>query len=485
MIQTPPPAYHARGAGSPALLVLCAAAGLAALAALHASIYGLLRVSSLGTASTGDWVGYLPLGVTALALVYWRLAPRQSWLVLLLAGGATAIPVPLLVIAPEMFAPWMRDPYLILYGSCRPLLLVGCLAVATWVWRSGRRDAGAVLIGAVVAVPVLSGFLSGVLFGGEAGQVPAVVELVLAIVSLVVTIVAGARGAVARTDEPDPRPSWAATIGGAVAAIAPLVFIAWQPPPLGSAAPSADATVTMSPYDEFSQHMLVVGLIVLAAGVIGGIVAGPRVLTAGLAVGSLMGAISALIGPATADVYDLPAALPVTVVLLSLAAGIAVGLLRARLVVGLAGLGLLVVGLLVLYLVFTADDPIFDNDATNVITPILLVVGVIGGLAALTANGAVLAPLGEAPAAVAGVAGAITAGLSGVLTYFNFNSPTGTPDALGSYIPVMALIAIGAGLTVVAYLRWHRATPPAAPRQPAEAVPDGEIGTEPPADGVS
>lgn len=469
MIETPPPAYHARGAGAaPALLVLCAATGLAALAALHLSVFGVLQ-ARLHVPEQDGWTGYVPLAVAALALVYWRLAPRQAWFVLLLAGALAAIPVPLLVIAPDLFTEWMAEPYLVLFGACRPLLLVGTLALATWVWRTGRRDAGAVLIGAAVAVPVLAGLVGAILFTNVDRIVLAVIGLVLAGVCLVVTIVAGASGGPARTDEAEPRPTWAATIGGAVGAVAPLLFQAWP----ASMNPSADS------YAAFGEHMLVVGLIVLAAGVIGGIAAGPRVLTVGLAIGSLLGAVAALVGSAAAGVLDLPTALPVTVVVLSLAAGIAVGVLRARLVVGLGGLGLLVIGLLVLYLVFLADDPIFDNDVMNVLTPILLVVGIVSIIAVLAANGAVLAPFGEAPAAVAGVGAAVAAGLSGVITYFAYNPLADTAEIFAGYPPVIVLIVFAAALTIVAHQRWYRPAPPVG-EQPAQTVPVGETGPEPP-----
>jgi len=477
MVQTlPPPAHHARGGGSSGLLVLCAAAGLAVLAAVQMSVFGLFRVANLAPGG-GDWVGYVSLAVAALGLLYWRLAPRQSWFVLLLLGGLAAIPAPLLQLAPDLFADWMRDPYLLLWGSCQPLLMVGTLALSTWVWRTGRRDAGAVLIGAVVAVPALAGFLGGVLVGDHGDTVLTVIGLVVAFVSLVLTIVARASGLPVNTDEPAPRPSWAVTIGGAVASVAPMMYFVWQ-------APSMNMSVDGDPYADFARHMLIVGLIMLAVGVIGGIAAGPRVLTTGVAVGSLLAAITGLTGSAVADLHDLPVALPVTVVVLSLAAGIAVGVLRARLIVGLAGLGLLVVGLLVLYLVFLADDPIFDNDVTNVLTPILLVIAIVAIMAVLAVHGAALAPLGEAPAAIAGVAGAVTAGLSGILTYVSFNPPEGSSEALAGYPPAMVLIVLAAGLTIVVHRRWYRAALPTG-EQPTETVPVGETGTERPTDEVS
>lgn len=473
MIQTPPPAYHARRAGSPVLLVLCAAGGLAVLAAVHLAVLGLRDV--VGTSGTGsEWMIYVPYALTGLALVYWRLAQRQAWFVLLLVGAVAAFATMLLMVAPDLFAEWMRDPYVLLYTSCRPLVLVGTLALGTLLWRSHRPNAGAVVIGAALVVPMLASSLGIILGAGGQPVILAVIGLVCAAASIGLVIVTRVNGRAVRTDEPAPRPSWAVTIGGAVAALAPVLFLVWEMPDSGES----------DFYTAYGQHMLIVGLIVLAVGVIAGIAAGPRVLTTGAAAGLLLGAVSGLAGLAMAEVSDLPVALILTVSVLSLAAGIAVGVLRARLVVGLAGLGVLVVWLLVLYLVFLADEPIFDSDVMNVLTPILLVITIIATMAVFATQGALLAPLGESPAGFAGVAMAVSAGSNGVVQYFGYHPPEDKPMVIGIYPPALVLIALAAGLTIVAHQRWHRAEPPNQ-QGPAEAVPAGMLGPDQPTDEVS
>ncbi|MPZ82294.1 MAG: hypothetical protein GEV28_18600 [Actinophytocola sp.] len=108
-------------------------------------------------------------------------------------GALCTVPNLVLMLAPESFAPWMRDPYLMVDSASRPLLLVGVLGVATAVWRVGNRGAGAVLLGATLVVPALTSFVVATLVFGVGAFVP-VIGLVLATATVAVTIAAAATG---------------------------------------------------------------------------------------------------------------------------------------------------------------------------------------------------------------------------------------------------------------------------------------------------
>lgn len=442
MIDTPQPV----GTRAPVPLVVCAALGLGALAAAQLGVLGQLRAAGL---ATNDVASYTPVVVLVLALLAWQLSPRLSWVVLVALGAVGTVPSLVLTLAPEMFAPWMRVPYLMIDSASRPLLLVGVLGVATLVWRTGNRPAGAALLGATLVVPTLTTFVLAALIFGVDIVVP-VIGLVLVLATVAATIAAAVThpGPV----EPEPGPGWRVTVAGAVAGVAPVVYRLWRGP--DPHRPGGDAA---DYYAEAGQHALVVGLVVLGIGLLAGAVAGPRVLVAGTAGGLLLGAVSSLAGPAAQDIHDLPAGVPAVVALAAVVAGVAMALMHARMVVGVAGLGVLIVGLLVLYLVFSADEPIFGAEVTNVLTPVLLVVTVIAAVSVFASLGTVLAPAGEVPATFAGVVAAVATGVIGITTYATFSVPDDVPAILGTYPPVIVVLAIAAGLTAVAHRQWERA----------------------------
>ncbi len=426
---------------SPVPLV-CALVGLAAIAAAQFNLLG--QIWFVGVVEHAAAV-YAAVAVLVVALLAWHLWPRRSWSVLLIAGSVCALPTPVLWLTKDAFADWMLTPYLVVSSSAVPLLLVGTLGAATATWRTGRRGAGAALLGATLAIRPLTSFsVAGLMMeGSELIPVTTLVTLVATIVSAVVAIVAGPAPI-----EPEPRPEWQVTIGGAVAGVAPaIVFHLWPAPE-----PNAGDTEAFS---VAGLHYLVVGLVVLAIGVLAGAAAGPRVFISGVAAGLLLGALSGLVWPAAADMYDMPTGMPALLALAALVAAVLLALWRARLVVGAAGLGVLIAGLLVLWSSLRADDPFLGPEVTDVLTPVLLVVAVIAATSTLASLGAGLASPGEAPAVFAGVTAAVAVGISAAINYFAFDSSDDVPEPTGIYLPVAVVLAVAIALTVLAHRLWQ------------------------------
>jgi hypothetical protein len=427
---------------SPVPLV-CAVVGLAALAAAQ---YNVLRqIAFVGIVDT-DVADYVAVAVLVVALLAWHLWPRRSWSVLLIAGSVCALPTPVLWLAKDAYADWMLTPYLVVSSSALPLLLVGTLGAATATWRAGRRGAGAALLGATLAVRPLTNFsVAGLMLEDEFLPVVTLVVLAGTIVGAVVAITTGPAPV-----EPEPRPDWQVTIGGALAGVTPsIVFNLW-PPPEADSAGDAEAYNTVA-----GQHFLVVGLVVTGIGLLAGAAAGSRVLVSGVAAGLMLGALVGLVWPAAAAMYDMPAGIPALLALGALVAAVFLALWRARLVVGTAGLGVLMASLLVLWSNGRADEEFLGAEVTDVLTPVLLVVAAIAATSTLASLGAGLATPGEAPAAFAGVTAAVTAGVSAVMNYFTFRSPDDVPEAAGTYLPVIAVLAVAVALTVLAHRLWQ------------------------------
>lgn len=439
------------GTRSATTLAAAAAAGIGALAAAQLSVLGQLRVTgvAMGGSYEVDLIVFSGLAALVLALVVWHLFPRRSWPVLVVAGAVCSVPnLVLLLLAPDALADWMRDPYLVLDSASRPLLLVGLLGAATTVWRAGARRAGAVLTGTTLVVaPLTSLVVARYVF--DLGAAIPVIGLVLVAVAAVVTVVG-----VVTTPPPaeqEPRLEWRVTAAGAVAGVAPVVYLVWPSPSRPGTGGGVDDYV-----EQLAEHNLVVGLVVLGIGLLAGAAAGARVFVAGTGAGVLLGAVSMLAGPAVSDLGDVPAAVPAVVALVALAAGITCAVPRYRLMVGVPGLAVLVVGIFVLYQVFSADDPIFDPAVTDVLTPVLLAVTIVAALSVLASLGMVVVSSGAAPAVFAGVTGAVAAGVAGVGSYFSFDPPEDVPQTLAAHPVVMAFLVVVILLSLYAYQRWQR-----------------------------
>jgi hypothetical protein len=447
---------------SPALLVSCAAVGLGVLALLHFNV--IVPLYLFGTADE-PYVPYVQAAALLLALLVWHVSPR-SWGVLVTLGALCAAPAHVLLLWPELFGEWVRVPYFVVDAAARPLLLVGLLGVATAVWRAGRHGAGAVLFGATLVVPAIASLVVPTFVVDLDNGVPVTM---LVLVGAVVALTVPAALTASRQVEPEVGPEWQVTVGGIVAGAAPTVFYVWRAPDPDSASGDADDL-----YAEFSQHFLVVGLVVLGIGLLGGIVAGLRVLVAGAAAGLLLGAVSVLAGEAAVSIGSLTGGLAAAVGVLVLAVGVGVALPRVRAVLGVAGLGVVIVGLVVTWLVF-AERTIADTDAVHALTTTLAAITIIAGVAVCASLGTVVASAGEAPAAFAGVAAAVTAGVSGIALYYRYGvGTTASPRFLESnYPPALVFLVLATVLTVVAHRLGRRTPPRPATPEPVFPAPVG------------
>lgn len=446
------------------LLVAAAIAGLGALVAAQFSVPAPIGTATgLMSGSAIDMLVFTPIVALALALPAWHLFPRRAWPVLVVAGSVCMLPT--LVAALSSALDTVSSLYLITGAAARPLLVVGVLGAATAVYRDGHRRAGAVLTGAALVVPPLATFVvTPFLFRSTFGL--AVTGLVLVVVGAVVAVLAALSAP--PPAEPDPRPEWRVTAAGVVAGLAPAIYRLWPGPD-----PSVRASrIELIPVEEWpdraeelatyareaADHSLIVGVIVLAIGAAVAIAAGVRVFVSGVAAGLLLGAMATLTGPAVLDLHDLPDFLPAVLGAVALAIAVVLALPRYRVLVGVSCLGSLIVGLLVLYLVFTADDPIWDADVTNVVTPVLLAVTVVGALSVFSSLGLVVLPSSAAPATYAGVVGAIAAGVTGIGSSYALDPPSDTPPTFAIYPPVMAFLVVAGALTLFAWNRWQADT---------------------------
>lgn len=433
------------GGRSPVLPVVCAAVGLGALAMAQFNTIGLGYAFGNLNNDTGV---YGSLAALVLALLVWHLWPR-SWVLLLGLGALCAAPTQLLLLTPESFAPSLATPCLVVTSVAKPWLLIGMLGAAIAVWRAERRGLGAALVGATLVVVPLASLMFYLISSGVAAFVP-VIGLVLVVATVALAIAVAVRG-----PHPTSRPGWRVTAGGAVAGLAPVTYNLWRGPVAepGSGLSGAD-------YNRlFEQHQLVVALVVLAAGLLMGLLAGARVLVAGSAGGFVLGSLATLVGVAVVGISDAPVVVPVATVVLAVVAGMAAALSRGRQVIGVVGFAVAIVLIVVLWVGYTREDPLIDTDFAKVLTQILLAVAVIAAVALLGSVGLVLAPHNEAPAALAGVAAAVASGVHGVITYFGSVSfvPEGTT---AGYAAVMVAIVCAAGLVILAHRLWARTSRP-------------------------
>lgn len=424
------------------LLAVCAALGIGTFATAH-----LFVLSQPFSVVDGEDVSeYTKFGVLVLALLVWRLFPRWSWPVLLGLGALCAVP-PNIYLLTHIAEPWMRIPYLVIDAASRPLLLVGLLATITVVWRAGHHVAATAMLGVPLVLPPLIAFVVFT-FSGEHGveyiDLVPVSGLALAIGTIVATIAA----VVTRVVAPAPRPGWPVTIGGAVAGAAPVLFPLWRGPAWEM---GADAATIDAYYAELGQHNLIVGLVVLGVSLAAGLVAGPRVLLTGTVAGLLVGAVATLLTPAIAIIRDLSAASASLLALAMLAVGVALTLARARVIIGVVGLGAAVVWLAVLWLVSRPVDEPFDPITMGLV----LVLVVVAAMPVLASLGTAVGP--AVPAAFAGVAAGVSAGALGIGSYLKLTGDDGHEAyRLASYLPAIVLLVVATGLTVLATRLWRR-----------------------------
>jgi hypothetical protein len=430
--------------------VVCAVLGLATYAVGQTT--GLNKSALIGFSSGGDLSAYTSVAALVLALLAWHASPRWAWPVLVALGGLCAVPAQFLLLSRDNFMFWMWTPLRMVDAAALPLLLVGLLGAAAAVWQAGRRGVGAVLLGTPLVVAVLTGFVVST-FRFESADFLPVAGLVLAVATTAAALVALVGAA------PVSRPEWRVTVGGVVASAASMVYQLWPAPGQPAEGEYAIDTAVVALDGYFAgvgQHLVAVGLVVVGVVLLGGLVAGPRVLVTGVAAGLLLAAPATLVGPLAMNIYGVSTGTASLLALVALAVGVAVALSRARMAVGLVGLGVAAVWLLVLWLVSRPTDFAADNLG---LVMVVLVAAVVPTLAAL---GTLLTPA-EIPAAFAGVAAGISVGVSGISMYWSFFTADDEARHVGTYLLVTGSLVVAAGLVVLAHRRWGRP----ADREPA------------------
>ena len=385
----------------PYLVLFAVAANVALLAVSSAG--GLGASPLLRANGPSDLLLVAPIVTTALALLLWHLAPRRSWAWLLLAGALCAVPYPATQAAPEqLLGKVPMDVLLAVALAGPPITIVGLLGGATLVWRSGWRAAAAGLIGTTLAIQVVEQMVTvAVQVGADSSpdgstawfETDFLPRLSLGLAALaVIAAVAGAAATSPRSDRPGPRVTAAAVLASA----APLVLLAW-----GSIRTAINAR-------DLGDDLLHIGLVLLAAGLVAGAVAGRAALLGALVAGPVLSTISVL----TASGQAVPGDLTTLTVVLTFGA-LLLGFLAARstlrLRFGVGGLLAFAAGLLVLY--FDDSDGVTISVA---IVPVLILAGGVGVIAAVGTVGAELADRAAAPAVLVGLTAPIALGTTAI-----------------------------------------------------------------------
>jgi hypothetical protein len=371
----------------------------------------------------------------------WHLFPRRSWPWLLLAGAASVAPLVVLRLVPDLYGGWMTEPLVVLTTSAPSLTLVGILGGATVVWQAGRHGAGAALIGTALVIQLI-----GPLVMASVPAIGSVLFLSTAFFQwlstvLVVVAMAGAIGAVvaSRTGRPavvGPS-SWRVTIAGALVAASPVVLLWWRPEATGSLEDRAAAA---------TDYLLYLGLGFLAGGLVAGAFAGTHALLASATAGLLLGSFGMLIVPSARVLQEITVITTIAA-LASMIIGYLVALSRWRERIAVTGLTLVVLGLLLLYVVFNRDDPPNDDSAvTRILTPTLMVIGIIAAVAAIAAAGSAPADRGDAPAVLAGLTNAFS--LATICLIANISITTAPEDRA----PIVGLLPPVIGGAFIAVL---------------------------------
>lgn len=426
-------------------LVVCAVLGLATFAVAQATV--LDKMMLVGFATGGDLSAYSSIVALVLALLAWHLSPRWSWPVLIGLGALCAVPSQIFLLSRDFLADWMRTPYLVIDAAARPLLLVGLVGAAVAVWQAGRRGAGAALLGAPLVMPVLTSLVMSTLVFERAEYLP-ITGLVLAPATIVAVLVAAAT----RSSASVSRPEWRVTVGGVVAGVASVVYQLWpQPdrPPEREYAIDEVADAFDGYYTALGQYLLTVGLVASGVVLLAGFVAGPRVLVTGVAAGLVLSAPATLVGPVAINIVGWSTGTAFVLALVALAVGVAVALSRARTVVGVVGLGVVVVWLLVLWVGPRPEEFRAENIG------VVLVVLVTAAVPIFASLGTLLAPA-EVPAAFAGIAAGIAGAFGGISGYLAFSPADDQAEQPGTYLLVIVPLVVAAGLIVLAHRRWGR-----------------------------
>lgn len=459
-------AEYPGGAPRRSALAWCVGANIGVLFVSGHSLLGFANLSRRGEIPAPDLTSLSAFAVAVVALVAWRASPRHAGPWLLLFGALAALPWAVIGVSSAPVEVGVVVQFLTLTAPA--LTTIGIFGVAGW-WRpGGKLGVGAALVGLTATAPLLGGVVL-ISAGGYAFFAGSSVIRVIALVCCVLAIV-GSAGVLflARTTQvpSPPRPSWRPTIAAALAVCSPLLVYLWLP----------DTTSTQpwdnSYADSIGDLTLRIGLTLLAAGLVLGAVAGPRLLLAALGTGLLLGPFGMLVEPSV-EVLTEMAGLAVFAALGSAAVGFGAALSRWRLQIGVAGLGILGIGLIVVYVLFNSDSPLDSYDGfTRALTPVLLVIGVIGGIAALASIGSVVAAELETPAVFVGLAVPFQLGSIAIVAYCTVHTPAGKAPLVGLLPPIFVGVLVSAVLVaaLVGMTRRGAESPTAAPTPAATAA---------------
>ncbi|OLF08354.1 hypothetical protein BLA60_23280 [Actinophytocola xinjiangensis] len=404
-------------------LVIVAAVGSLLLLALNTSAGGLSTLVS--SVEFGGLPAWPPVVAAVLALLVWRLAPARGWPVLLLAGAACAVPANLREagVTPDLVSNDLTFRLVLAVSACwPPLTVVGALGAAMVVWQAGRHAVGVALAGAAVASQLV-----GTLTFVHLDQTDPLREfrptLVLVLVGVAaVTALAGFAAGSGRIERPPVR----VTVAGAVASLAPLaLLLLW---------PSPRAAFNLGDPD---QALLLLGIGMLAGGLVVGAVAGWRALLGGLVAGALLGVFGAIVMPVPLAQVQAPT-LALTVAVAAVPLGFLAALSRWRLRLGVGGLLVVIAGLVAAYLVSGMDSP--NETVVVALEPVLVLAAGVGTVAGVAAVAERLADQAAAPPVLAGLAAPFTLGVTALMTHLLVQTRP-TPGQPQFQLPLLAAVA--------------------------------------------
>lgn len=398
-------------------------------------------------------VSYLALALPILTLLGWHRWPHRSWPWLLLTGAICTLPFAAFAVRSSLYRDWMNDALLLLTDAGAVCTLVGLLGAATWMCQAGRRNGGAALIGTVLVVQLVGPVVLLTMR-------PTAADLVRSVyIGLPAIALIGSGAAVWQATRyrhelprPDLRPGWRATIAGGLVAAAPLLPYLWQPHFTG---PGTYEHIK----DTLADYYLYIGLALLTIGLVAGTALAPAALVPAAGTGLMLGAFGMLILPSVEILVDYVALTAVAAVG-SVVIGFVLALSRWRARIGSFGLAGVVAGLVVVAVLVNSDRPFHSYEGfIRGVTPVLVIVGIIAGLAAISAIGAPLAANADAPATLAGLTTPFTLATIAIIGHFGQAEPADKAPLAGLLPPTAVALFVAALLVLVCERSAPEATP--------------------------
>lgn len=445
----------------------------AALATATVALLLLNALGGVGTALTTNrapvsawrFAGFAQLLAAMLALVGWRLAPRATWPILIGLGALLSIPRFLGVVAPDLLVDLPAVPLLVALSVAPAVLLIGLLGIGSWLAQVGRGDLAGALIGITAVAQGTSVFVYSA-FSGDPfldpdlevwlGIVLAAIGMIGAIVLVVVvpTVQGG--------DAAPRRPSWRVTAAGLVAvAVSALPLVV-----------NVNDFVSTTGADALNltavgRYYLVMGLIVLGAGLAAAMIAGPRVLLAAVTVSLAAAAVGV-----TAPLYGVEPGAVAAGVLTGLAGGFLLSIAESRVRLAVLTSAVAGVGVLVVWLVVRGTVPVY-------LSSVLIVLALAGGVAAVAAVTGQVALRSAAPAVVGGCAVALQVALP-LLAYAARVTVSGDPAErpLDPVVGASAVMLLAVAGLILLSMRLDRRAQPAEPEPEPVLEPEPEVGAD-------